>query len=197
MWKAAYDQQIRQIVARTSRVKLCTKECAERHGATTHRQSCPDQTQSPRCVTAPNTRAARHNGKAQWGHAGGGPVANGNAGGGARRPQDRVARPHPPDKTAHRLRHTQIECAGVESQTACELRRLIRTNPQGTLAAKYASFPAVFTPYAISTRAMQDPLLCSSNCRRNCSVVLPPSSPSLPPLRCHCCHRHRCCRRCP
>ncbi len=78
----------RQIVARASRVKLCTKECAERHGATTHRQSCPDQTQSPRCVTAPNTsRAARHNGKAQWWHAGGGPVANGNAGGGARRPQ--------------------------------------------------------------------------------------------------------------
>ena len=114
--------------------------------------------------------------------------------------RERVARPQPPDKTAHRLQHTQIERAGLESQTACELRRVMRTNPQGTLAAKYASVPAVFTPYAISTRAMQDPLLCSSNCRRNCSVVLPPPpppSPSLPPLRCHCCHRHRCCRRCP
>ncbi len=32
--------------------------------------------------TAPR-RAARHNGKVQWGRAGGGPVANGDAGGGA------------------------------------------------------------------------------------------------------------------
>ncbi len=37
--------------------------------------------------------------------------------------RERVARPQSPDKTAHRLQHTQIERAGRESQTACELRR--------------------------------------------------------------------------
>ncbi len=177
----------RQIVARASRVKLCTKECAERHGATTHRQSCPDQTQSPKCVHSTQYQQGR---KAQWL----GPV--GACGWGAPWPmamrvgepaghKERVARPQSPDKTAHRLQQTEIERAGRESQTACELRRVMRTNLQGALAAKYASFPAVFTPYAISTRAMQDPLLCSSNCRRNCNVLLlppPPPSPSLPPL---------------
>ncbi len=45
-----------------------------------------------------------------------------------------------------------------------------KANPQNILAAKYASFPVV-TPYAVSTRATQDPHLCSSDCTRNYSVV--------------------------
>ncbi len=127
----------RQIVARTSRVKLCKKECAERHGATTHRQLCPDQTQSPRCVTAPNTYQG---GKAQWQGpveaCGWGPRGQWQCGWGSPQATGRGWQGLNPltSKTAHRLQHTRIEGAGVESQTACGLRRVMRTNPQGTLA---------------------------------------------------------------
>ncbi len=127
-----------------------------------------DQTQFPRCVAAPNTRATRHNGKAQW-HAGGGPVAHGNAGGGGHR--GRVARPQTPDKTAHRLQHNYIERAWVGSQIACELRRVMRTNPQSTVPWQ-RNMPRFqqCSPRIQFLRGDARPT--SVLRRRNCSVVL-------------------------
>ena len=94
----------------------------------------------------------------------------------------RVARPRSPDKTAHRLQHTKIEHIWVEPPIACELRRVVKTNPQSEIY-----LVPVFA-LRISTRAAPDPHLCSSDGGRNCSMVLPPlpsSSPSRPLPSCH------------
>ena len=83
MWKAAHDQQIK-----ANRSLIITREAVEKrlyvlNAMVRRRTASHVLTRRNRpgvSPTAPNTRAARHNGKAQWGHAGGGPVANDNAG---------------------------------------------------------------------------------------------------------------------
>ncbi len=73
---------------------------------------------------------------------------------------------------------------------------VMRTNPQGTLAAKYALFPAVFTPYAIS-HVRRRTLICAHRtagatvlwycrCCRRRRHRFHRCAATARPLRCHC-----------
>ena len=80
----------------------------------------------------------------------GGGVANGDACGWRSKPaahRERVATPQPPDKTAHRLQHTEIEHAWVEPQIACELRQVMRKTPKVPKRRNPVSSHPVDTPF--------------------------------------------------
>ncbi len=106
---------------------------------------CPDQTHRPgvsqRPIPGPQGTLARPSGASRVG-------ALWQWRCGWRSPQTTGRGRQAPEKTAYRLQHTYIEHAGGEPQIACELRRVMGTNPQSTLVAKCDSFP-VFNPYAI------------------------------------------------